>query len=151
MRINKTTALLSLTLVSGLCLVQAPAASATTMNLSYEATASGTTGQGAGTAFTSLPASGAYSNTFTAAQADIATTPGFSFYDDYIFTVASSTVDSVTSEINLGNLSLGNLQERLYAVPGNTLPVLGTPRGFTPRGRLRWDLPPERKRECSRS
>jgi hypothetical protein len=129
MRITKITALAVLSVASGLSLVQTANAS-TVMNLSYEATANGTTGSGTGTAFTSLPAAGAYTNSFGAPAGDIGGAPGFSFYDDYIFTVANSTIDSVTSEINLGNLSLGNLQERVYAVPGNTLPVLGQPQGF---------------------
>jgi hypothetical protein len=128
MRINKVSVLLA-TVASGVCLVQSENASAA-MNLSYEETATGTTGNGAGTAFTSLPASGGYTNTFGASAGDIGGAPGFSFYDDYIFTVANATVDSVTSEINLGKLSLGNLEERVYAVPGNTLPVLGQPQGF---------------------
>lgn len=135
MQINKINALASLVVASGLCLVQSGNASATTMNLSYEETARGVTGNGAGTAFTSLPASGGYTNTFGPSAGDIAGAPGFSFYDDYIFTVANATVDSVTSEINLGTLSLGSLQERLYSAAGNTtvpnttLPVLGTPVG----------------------
>jgi hypothetical protein len=129
MRINKITALTLLSVATGLSLVQAANAS-TVMNLSYEATANGTTGNGTGTAFTSLPASGAYTNSFGASAGDLAGAPGFSFYDDYIFTVANSTIDSVTSEINLGNLSLGSLQERVYAVSGNTLPVVGQPQGF---------------------
>jgi hypothetical protein len=128
MLINKISVLL-ITVASGVCLVQSENASAA-MSLSYEETVSGRTGNGAGTAFTSLPASGGYTNTFGASAGDIAGAPGFSFYDDYIFTVANATVDSVTSEINLGKLSLGNLEERVYAVPGNTLPVLGQPQGF---------------------
>ena len=100
------------------------------MSLSYEETATGTTGNGAGTAFTSLPASGGYTNTFGASAGDISGAPGFSFYDDYIFTVANATVDSVTSEINLGKLSIGSLQERVYTLTGNAAPVLAQPQGF---------------------
>jgi hypothetical protein len=131
MQINKINALTSLVVASGLCLVQSGNASATTMSLSYEETASGITGNGAGTAFTSLPASGGYTNTFGASAGNLTGAPGYSFYDDYIFTVANATVDSVTSEINLGTLSLGSLQERLYSTAGNTtLPVLGSPAGL---------------------
>jgi hypothetical protein len=100
------------------------------MSLSYEETATGTTGNGAGIDFTHLPASAGYTNTFGASPGDIAGAPGFSFYDDYIFTVANATVDSVTSAINLGTLSLNSLQERVYAVGSNTLPVLAQPQGF---------------------
>ena len=131
MQINKINAFASLAVASGLCLVQSGNASATTMSLSYEETASGITGNGAGTDFTSLPASAGYTNTFGASAGDLTGTPGYSFYDDYIFTVANATVDSVTSEINLGTLSLGSLQERLYSTAGNTtLPVLGSPAGL---------------------
>jgi hypothetical protein len=131
MQINKINALTSLVVASGLCLVQSGNASATTMSLSYEETATGITGNGAGTDFTSLPASAGYTNTFGASAGDLTGAPGYSFYDDYIFTVANATVDSVTSEINLGTLSLGSLQERLYSTTGNTtLPILGTPAGL---------------------
>ncbi len=131
MQINKINAFASLAVASGLSLIQSGNASATTMGLSYEETASGITGNGAGTVFTSLPASAGYTNTFGASAGDITGAPGYSFYDDYIFTVANATVDSVTSEINLGTLSLGSLQERLYSTAGNTkLPVLGSPAGL---------------------
>jgi hypothetical protein len=58
MHIKKITALASLTAAAVLGLAQSGNASATAMSLSYEETATGTTGNGAGTAFTSLPASG---------------------------------------------------------------------------------------------
>jgi hypothetical protein len=86
------------------------------------------TGNGAGTAFTTLPASDGYTNTLPALTGSVPGAPGFSFYDDYVFTVSNATVDSVTSEINLGSLSIGNLEERLYNVAANsTLPAINGP------------------------
>ncbi len=121
---------LALAMHVGLTLaLSAPAAAAT---LSYEETANGITGSGVGTNYLSLPVVDRYGNTLGASPGLIAAagSPGFSFYDDYVFTVASSVVDSVTSEIDLGSLSIGNLEERLYSISGNSLPVIGTPSGF---------------------
>ncbi|HEY0340604.1 MAG TPA: FxDxF family PEP-CTERM protein [Steroidobacteraceae bacterium] len=133
MQIQKITAAL-LTVAAGLALAQSGTASATTvnMNLSWQDTAlTGRTGTGAGTSFSSLPVTGIYGDSYNAAQADLAQTPGFSFYDDFVFTVSTATADSVTSEINLNKLSLTNLEERVYSITGNSpLPVLGTPQGF---------------------
>jgi hypothetical protein len=131
MRINQFRTLASLAAAAGLCLTHAGNASAA-MSLSYEETASGITGNGAGTDFTKLPASDGYTNTFGPATGAVPGAPGFTFYDDYVFTVANATVDSVTSEINLGTLSISDLQERVYSTAGNaTLPVVsGTPAGF---------------------
>lgn len=128
MRINKITTLASLAVAGGLSLLQAGNASAA-MSLSYEETSSGVvTGNGAGTAFTTLPASDGYTNTLPALTGSVPGAPGFSFYDDYVFTVSNATVDSVTSEINLGSLSIGNLEERLYSVAANsTLPAINGP------------------------
>jgi hypothetical protein len=132
MRIHQFKALASLAAAGGLCLIQAGNASAA-MSLSYEETSSGViTGNGAGTDFTKLPASDGYTNTLAAMTGSVPGAPGFNFYDDYVFTVANATVDSVTSEINLGTLSIDNLEERVYSTAGNpTLPaVTGTPAGF---------------------
>jgi hypothetical protein len=132
MYINKIMALTSLTVAAGIGLAQAGTAAAA-MSLSYEETTSGViTGNGAGTVFTQLPASDGYTNTLPAMTGSVPGAPGFSFYDDYVFTVAATTVDSMTSEINLGSLSINNLEERVYSVTGNqALPVVaGTPAGF---------------------
>jgi PEP-CTERM motif-containing protein len=132
MRINKITTLASLA-TAGLCLVQADTAAATEMSLSYEETSSGViTGSGAGTVFTHLPAADGYTNTLPALSGSVPGAPGFSFYDDYVFTVAAATVDSLTSAVDLGSLSISNLEERVYSIAGNsTLPVVsGTPAGF---------------------
>jgi hypothetical protein len=128
MRINRISTLVSLAVAGGLSLLQAGNASAA-MSLSFEETSSGVvTGNGAGTAFTTLPASDGYTNTLPALTGSVPGAPGFSFYDDYVFTVSNATVDSVTSEINLGSLSIGNLEERLYSVASNsTLPAINGP------------------------
>jgi hypothetical protein len=111
-----------------LCLAQAGNASAAT--LSYEETAAGITGSGVGTTYSQLPVVDMYGNRLGPSPGMLAGAPGFSFYDDYIFTVAAATVDSVTSEINLGSLSINNLEERIYSISGNSPPVLGNPTGF---------------------
>ncbi len=131
MRIQQFKTLASLAAATGLCLVHAGNASAA-MSLSYDQTASGTTGNGAGTAFTTLPASDGYTNTFGPASGPLPGSPGFTFGDYYVFTVAAATADSMSSEINLGTLSIADLEERVYSVPTNATQavVTGTPTGF---------------------
>jgi hypothetical protein len=132
MRISQFRTLASLAAATGLCLMHAGNASAD-MSLSYEETASGLTGNGTGTAFTSLPASDSYARTFGAATGSVPGSPGVTFNDYYVFTVAAATADSMTSEINLGKtLSIADLEERVYSIPPNaTQPVVtGTPAGF---------------------
>ncbi len=121
---------LALAMNMGLTLaLSAPASAAT---LSYEQTANGITGNGVGTNYLTLPVVDRYGNTLGPSPGLItaAGAPGFSFYDDYVFTVANSVIDSVTSEIDLGSLSISNLEERLYSIGGNSPPVIGTPAGF---------------------
>jgi hypothetical protein len=102
--------------------------------LSYEATANGVTGSGIETNYSHLPVTDTYSNVLGPSAGLIAgaPAPGFSFYDDFVFSVATSTVDAVTSTIDLGQLfSIENLQVRLYNASGNpTSPVLGHPAGL---------------------
>lgn len=132
MRINQFRTLASLAAAAGLCLTHAGNASAT-MSLSYEETASGITGNGAGTAFTTLPASDGYTNNFGPATGSVPGSPGFTFGDYYVFTVAAATADSVTSEIDLGKTeSITDLEERVYSIPTNAAQpvVTGTPTGF---------------------
>ena len=126
MHLNKTIALASLAIVTGLSLLQTPAAAAT---LSYEETASGTTGSGTVTDYAHLPVSDFFGNNLGPASGTLGAPadPGFSFYDDYVFTVANSTVDAASFVLNEGStLAINDLQMRLYSVSGNnTLPVLG--------------------------
>jgi len=123
----KTTALTSLAITAGLCLAHGESAAAAT--LSWEETAAGITGGGIGTNYSHLPVTDTYAHVLGPSAGHIAAAPapGFSFYDDYVFTVADATVDSVTSTIDLGQLlSINDLQVRLYSAVGNpTLPVLG--------------------------
>jgi hypothetical protein len=50
---------------------------------------------------------------------------GFGFYDDYIFQITDSVVNSLTSTITLGaNSGISNLQVRLFALPSD--PSYGT-------------------------
>jgi hypothetical protein len=131
MRIHRIETLAALAAATGLCLIHAGNASAA-MSLSYDQTAAGVTGNGAGTAFTTLPASDGYTNTFGAASGSLPGSPGFTFNDYYVFTVAAATADSMSSEINLGTLSIAGLEERVYSVPTNATQslVTGTPGGF---------------------
>ena len=73
------------------------------------------------------PASLFYGNTFSA--------PLTQFYDDFMFSIPTVSVDSITSTINLGSfLGINNLQARLYsgttiytgAVPGGVLQAWST-------------------------
>jgi hypothetical protein len=107
-------------------------ASPIVMQLTDEQTSLGITASGAGTSFNSLPAVGTYSNSFSGPQQPIngSPSPQFGFYDDYVFTVAASTADSVSSTIDLGTLAVSGLQERLYKKTNNTpVPVLGDSAG----------------------
>ncbi|MGH8209357.1 MAG: FxDxF family PEP-CTERM protein [Steroidobacteraceae bacterium] len=120
------TVLSALTVTAGLCLAQAGNASAAT--LSYEETASGITGSGAVTAYSALPVSDFFGNNLGPSSGTLGSPadPGFTFYDDFVFTVASSTVDAASFLLNEGStLSIDDLQMRLYSTTGNTLPVLG--------------------------
>lgn len=123
---------LPLAAMGALCLAQAGNASAAT--LSYEETASGITGSGAGTSYFNLPVHDGYTHDLGPSAGLIASAgaPGFSFYDDYIFTVANSTIDSATTEINLGTLSIANLEERIYSIDpsSHSPPMLSNPTGF---------------------
>jgi hypothetical protein len=131
MRIHRIKTLASFAAAAGLCLIQAGNASAA-MSLSYDQTAGGVTGNGAGTAFTTLPASDGYTNTFGPSTGPLPGSPGFTFNDYYVFTVAAATADSMSSEVNLGALSIADLEERVYSVPTNATQslVTGTPTGF---------------------
>jgi hypothetical protein len=89
------------------------------------------TGSGTVNAF-ALGQSAFYGDTFSAPTTTItrSPSPGWGFYDDFIFSIpANASADSVTSTINLGSLSISNLEVRLYSLSGNTPPVLNTPVG----------------------
>jgi len=113
----------------GLAALRVSAASAAV--LSYEETAAGRTGNGAGTTYLNLPVSDTYGNSFShPAPSGIGST-GFGFYDDFLFTIPAATADAITSTIDFANvLGITNLQTRLYNFNGNpNLPVLGSPVG----------------------
>jgi hypothetical protein len=126
MRINKISALASLPMALGLCLTVTENATAAT--LSYEETAAGITGNGEGTDYLRLPVSDSFGNSLGKASGTLGAPadPGFTFYDDYIFTVANSTVDAASFLLNEGStLAISDLQMRLYSTTRNTPPVLG--------------------------
>jgi hypothetical protein len=82
------------------------------------------------TAYSTLPVSDDYGNTVP--NSPLIPGTNFSFYDDFVFTVGPNQLDSITSTINLGSLSVNDLQVRLYSENSNplsTLPVLGVPNG----------------------
>ena len=96
-----------------------------------------TTGSGATTDAT-LGGTFTYSNAYGTLPNTLYTPPvgkpyagvNFNFYDDYKFTISGSTVSSVSSTINLGDIfAIDNLQARIYSVSGNTVPTLGAPTG----------------------
>jgi len=125
------------TIIAGTCIAAFAAptfATTTTMGLSYQDTASGSTNNGTITPF---PVSGSafYGDTFTSPTATISgsPSPGFGFYDDFDFSVpTSATTESITSTINLGNITaIDNLEVRLYNLANNPPPVLGAPQGGT--------------------
>jgi hypothetical protein len=116
----------------------AGAAARADMVLSYQETGPGTI-TGAGTVNTpALPGSTFYGDTFSTPTTPITGTTD-SFYDDFVFTIASGSVDSLTSTINLGCqgqgpgcvplLNISDLQVRLYNLAGNAPPVVGVPVG----------------------
>ncbi len=124
---RKTLALGSLTLIAGLGFLQAPRAQAAV--LSYEETTAGITGNGTGTVYSQVPVSDTFASTVASGTGTLGapSDPGFSFYDDYIFTVPSSTVDVTTVVLNSGaTFNISDLQLRLYTLAGNgNSPVLG--------------------------
>ena len=140
MHLKNTTALTSAAVAAALGLLQVSTAPAAT--LSYEQTASGITGNGTGTDYSRLPVSDFFGNNLgpSAGTLGAPADPGFSFYDDYVFTVANSTIDAASFVLNEGtSLAITDLQMRVYATTGNnTLPVLGdSPAGL----RAGWSNP----------
>src|ERR1700722_1829444 len=114
MRINKISAVSTLLTAAGLSLVYQTAGAAV---LSFQdlgpglTSTSGPTGQG--TAYTTLPATDTFGNSFgchTCSSSVLVTvgsgsaSTNYNFYDDYEFTVASSTIDAVSSTIDLKQL-----------------------------------------------
>jgi hypothetical protein len=140
MQINKIGAFSALLSAAGLSLIDQTAGAAV---LSFQdlgpglTSTSGPTGQG--TAYTTLPATDTFGNSFGchACASSVLVTSGspsnnYNFYDDFEFTVASSTIDAVSSTIDLKQLlQVDNLQMRVYTAAGNsTLPALGPVNGL---------------------
>jgi hypothetical protein len=104
-------------------------------------TASGPSSTGPGTvSMLTTPGSYTFVDTFTTGltepiyngpSSNPANSTGMVFIDDFSFTVGSSTADSVTTTVNLGQvLGISGLYTRLYSAAGNgPSPVLGTPNG----------------------
>jgi len=88
-------------------------------------------GSGTGT-LVAVPSSLTYGNSFTAPTTVIpgSPSPGYGFYDAYIFQITGATANSISTTIDLGTmLQITDLQERLYNYSGNTAPTLGAPVG----------------------
>jgi hypothetical protein len=136
---NFRTVALALSANVGLSLASMANASAAT--LSYEETAGGVSGSGAMTNYSHLPVSDFFGNTLGPSSGTLGAPadPGFTFYDDFVFTVASSTLDAASFLLNEGStLAIDNLQMRVYSASGNTPPVLGnSPAGL----RAGWSNP----------
>jgi hypothetical protein len=122
------------TLLASALVVSAPVASAAALNLTHSFVSSTTdVGSGVGNPL-SVPGSSTYGHTFTAPTTTIPGSPGagFGFYDDFVFTIAGATTNSITSTIDFsGLLEITNLQVRLFNAAGNSFPVLGAPLGGT--------------------
>jgi hypothetical protein len=123
--------LLSTLLASALVVSYAPVASAAALNLTHSFVSSVTdTGNGVVTPL-AVPGSSTYGHTFIAPTTAIPGSPsGYGFYDDFVFTIAGATTNSVTSTIDFsGLLEITNLQVRLFNASGNVFPVLASPAG----------------------
>lgn len=107
---------------------------ASTLCLSYEETSLGISSSGL-TNSLAVPGTYSYSNTLAGGAnggTPITGSPNaYGFYDDYEFSVAGGTADSLTATINLGGVyNISNLDARIYSVAGlTTLPQLGAVAG----------------------
>lgn len=137
-------------MVGALLLSSTLAAQASTLGLSFETTSSGTQSSGStadGTTVTGtstvVPSTKSssyfYGNTFPAATPIITASGTYGFYDDYAFTVSSSSADSVTTTIDLGSaLQISDLEVRLFSLSNYDLfAANGTPDYGTITGE--WD------------
>jgi len=130
---HKLTAL-GLSLAAALAVVVP--AQADSLILSYSETNNGSaniiTGAGTGTGL-NVPGTYFYGNSYGSLTNVIAGSPGagYEFYDDFKFTVAPASANSITSTIDFANiLGISGLQVLLYnAALQSSLPVLTTPVG----------------------
>lgn len=124
--------LLSTLLASALVVSYAPVASAAALNLTHSFVSSiSDSGSGVVNPL-SVPGSSTYGHTFNTATTTIPGSPGsgYGFYDDFVFTIAGATTNSITSTIDFsGLLEITNLQVRLFKASGNSFPVLTSPAG----------------------
>jgi hypothetical protein len=99
-----------------------------TVTLSDTTLSTGTTGPGTNTQL-AVPGSFTYADTFGAGVGGTAVAgTNNGFFDDFIFSIAGGTADSLTSTINLGSLlAINGLQVSLFSyTPGEALPLFGT-------------------------
>ncbi len=124
----KRHALVIATLGVGVALA-APVSAAT---LTYEQTSAGRSVVGPATSYLSLPTTDTYTRSFNAPTTGQVGTTGFGFYDDFVFSVATSSIDAITSTIDFSTvLGISNLQVRLYNFALNPNPpvISGPPSG----------------------
>lgn len=106
------------------------------MVLSYQETGPANMTVASGTVNTPTSSSVIYGDTFVAPTNSLTLNPSYGFYDDFVFTVASGTVDTTATTISLTpDAEIDDLQVRLYSLAGNSPPVIsGTPAGTVYEG-----------------
>jgi hypothetical protein len=122
---------LALWVAAGLAAFAAPAGAEMVLGYQEVGPSGPVTGSGTVNAYSGT-VSDFYGDNFTGPTTTItgSPSPGWGFYDDFIFSISTgASLDSVTSTINLGNLSISNLEVRLYNESGNSPPVLNNPNG----------------------
>lgn len=111
-------------------LLSTPAVWATPVNLNWSTTASGSTSTSVVPTLLSVPGAYNFGNSLPGLSTNVPST-SFEFFDDFIFTVGSANVTSVTTAVDISNIvGVSNLQVRLFTVPDATAPgTTGTPSG----------------------
>lgn len=106
-----------------------PVANGGDLYLSVTTTGSGSSAFGNISAL-STPGNYTYKDSWTAPQSTVVPTTTSGFYDDFVFTIGTGQVDSITSSVTLGNmLGISGMQVRLYDynANGQVAPLLSTP------------------------
>lgn len=92
------------------------------LNLNFETTAAGTTTYSTTANDVMVPGTYNYAHSVVYTPGNVAGT-SYGFYDDYIFSIGSGQVDSITSTIDLAGLvGINGLQVRLFNVPDASSP-----------------------------
>ena len=120
--------------LAGLVSMGMGSAQAQSLSPNDTTTSTGTTTSGVTGTTLASPGTFIYGNSFSngagsTVDTSVPTNTADGFFDDYIFTVTGTTIDSITSTIDLGTLSVSDLQVALFSfVPGtSTVPLFGNP------------------------